>query len=423
MASLSPVAAGIPEAARGHRNPSTTRLATTHPRRLPAASRPKVATFVGSCESKARLRPRRWRLGASGSPSSVAECGEEDEGSMSIDLLRRFVDLNVGRWNGSFYQFDAHGNLLQSVATRLSASSYGEGELINLIQSLYIKQAPSRMFVSDHDDEPEWVEYKIKETNMFTVDKYQQIGLFPDEKAFSLRYETVGMLETVLRAGVLGEDDTGEECPRNLELPSRRPSLVCENCLYSMEKDTRARAFHIMDPHGFLQMLLIFMEERGGDVSLISLGDCLKDETNRLTSLLGRWEGRSVTKRTGVYGATLAEADIISLLEVDDKGQLIQDITSTTKGSNTSTNVHWTGMISNNMVTFERGYQMTLLPGGMYMGCPSDIAKVVSRLQPFHLEFCWMESPDKRQRLVRTYDAEGLAVSSTYILETKVQGM
>lgn len=41
-----------------------------------------------------------------------------------------------------------------------------------------------------------------------------QIGFFPRQKAFSLRYQTAGMLETVLRAGVLGEDDTEEETPR-----------------------------------------------------------------------------------------------------------------------------------------------------------------------------------------------------------------
>lgn len=41
-----------------------------------------------------------------------------------------------------------------------------------------------------------------------------QIGFFPNEKAFSLRYQTAGMLETVLRQGVLGEDDTGEEFPK-----------------------------------------------------------------------------------------------------------------------------------------------------------------------------------------------------------------
>jgi hypothetical protein len=41
-----------------------------------------------------------------------------------------------------------------------------------------------------------------------------QIAFFPNERAFSLRYQTAGMLETVLRQGVLGEDDTGEESPK-----------------------------------------------------------------------------------------------------------------------------------------------------------------------------------------------------------------
>uniref|UniRef100_A0A0D3A2K2 Uncharacterized protein n=1 Tax=Brassica oleracea var. oleracea TaxID=109376 RepID=A0A0D3A2K2_BRAOL len=40
---------------------------------------------------------------------------------------------------------------------------------------LYIKQATSATSVADEEEEEaEWVEYKIKETNMFTVDKYQQ---------------------------------------------------------------------------------------------------------------------------------------------------------------------------------------------------------------------------------------------------------
>lgn len=41
-----------------------------------------------------------------------------------------------------------------------------------------------------------------------------QIGFFSNERAFALRYQTAGMLETVLRQGVLGEDDSGEESPK-----------------------------------------------------------------------------------------------------------------------------------------------------------------------------------------------------------------
>lgn len=42
---------------------------------------------------------------------------------------------------------------------------------------LYIKQPPSSTSIADQEEEPDWTEYKIKETNMFTVDKYQQVLL------------------------------------------------------------------------------------------------------------------------------------------------------------------------------------------------------------------------------------------------------
>ncbi|XP_047310552.1 uncharacterized protein LOC124914115 [Impatiens glandulifera] len=337
------------------------------------------------------------------------------EESTSVDALKRFIDLSLGNWTGSFYQFDGEGNLLHKVSTKLAAGSYGEDELISLIQTLYINQASTNTTVSGEIEEPEWAEYKIKETNMFTVDKYQQIGFFPNEKAFALRYQTAGMLENVLRQGVLGEDDTGEESPKNLKLPSRRPSIVCENCLYSLEKDMRVRAFHIMDPKGFLEMLIIFFEERG--VNIHPSFDV--SQSDRITSHIGKWKGHSITKRSGVYGATIKEVDTVAVLEFSEDGKLVQDTTFTTKGSDVTSNVHWTGTMSKNLVTFDGGFQITLLPGGVYMACPSDIKKSVAEFKSFHLELCWLESPDKRQRLIRTYDAEGLAVSSTYIFETK----
>lgn len=174
----------------------------------------------------------------------------------------------------------------------------------------------------------------------------------------------------------------------------------------------------------------------------------LQDDAERIIPFLGTWKGRSVTKRSGVYGATLSESNTVAVLEINDKGQVVQvlnivlhshiaslsiylyenaseldvnqDISSTSDEKKVTTNVHWEGKQSKNLVTFAEGYQMTLLPGGMYMGCPCDVAKCVADLKSFHLEFCWLESPSSRQRLVRTYDHEGLAVSSTYFSETKM---
>ncbi|CAI0386896.1 unnamed protein product [Linum tenue] len=387
---------------------------------LPLTQSPKLSARNPLPNSHS-WRPRPPRPNAPSSSYISASIGDGPNATepITVETLHRFFELSVGKWHGSFYQFNAHGKLMQRVSTRLSASTYGEDDLMSLIQTLYIKQPP--LSVSDPDEDPEWAEYKIKETNMFTVDRYQQIGFFPDTRAFALRYQTAGMLETVLRQGVLGENDTGEESPRNLKLPSRRPSIVCENCLYSQDIDSRrARAFHVMNPGGDLDMLLVFLEDRGdGNHPPPSLGN-LGQTAGRVEPFLGRWEGHSMTKRSGVYGSTLTEADSVSLLEMNDKGQLIQDMTSNARANNVATKVHWSGTLVDNLIIYDGGYQITLLPGGMYMGCPCDIAKSVAESKSFHLEFCWLESPGKRQRLVRTYDVEGLAVSSTYFSETKV---
>ncbi|KAL8038570.1 hypothetical protein ABFX02_11G116500 [Erythranthe guttata] len=376
--------------------------------------RPFVTNFqMKSPPFSAKLPP----CSVNGDAAATVEDGlKSGDLSISIDVLKRFIDLNLGNWIGSFHQFDCDGNLLHKISTKLSASSYGEDELMSLIQSLYIKQPRSSS--SDPEDELEWFEYKIKETNMFTVDKYQQIGFFPKEKAFALRYLTAGMLETVIRQGVLGEDDAGEESPRNLKLPSRRPAIVCENCLYSLEQDLRIRCFHIMNPQGILDMLLVFLEKRGSEAVIHPSFENSKD-SDRIAPHLGTWNGRSIIKRSGVYGATISEADTTAVLEIDESGQLIQDMRTKLDGSDVTTSVKWTGTISNNLVNYDGGFQMTFLQGGIYMGCPSDVSKSVQELKSFHLELCWIESPGKRQRLVRTYDVEGLAVSSTYFLETR----
>ncbi|KAJ8546035.1 hypothetical protein K7X08_018618 [Anisodus acutangulus] len=155
-------------------------------------------------------------------------------------------------------QFDGHGTLMHKIATKLAVGSYGEGELMSLLQTLYIKRPQSTTSFSGDDDEP-------------------VIGFFPKEKAYALRYQTAGMLETVLRQGVLGEDDIGEESPRNLKLPSKQPSI---------------------------------------------------EESERILPHLGTWKGHSRTTRTGVYGGTVTEADTTAVLEMNKNDQLLYIFTS-----------------------------------------------------------------------------------------------
>lgn len=48
-------------------------------------------------------RPLKFQAAALSSSSSVAEHEKNNEGPMGIDTLRQFIDLNLGKWNGSFY--------------------------------------------------------------------------------------------------------------------------------------------------------------------------------------------------------------------------------------------------------------------------------------------------------------------------------
>ena len=52
----------------------------------------------------------------------------------------------------------------------------------------------------------------------------------------------------------------------------------------------------------------------------------MQDSATRILPFLSRWKGHSITRHNGVYGATIAEADILALLEIDDKGQLVTTI-------------------------------------------------------------------------------------------------
>ncbi|KAJ6860818.1 hypothetical protein NC651_037026 [Populus alba x Populus x berolinensis] len=113
-----------------------------------------------------------------------------------------------------------------------------------------------------------------------------------------------------------------------------------------------------MDPKGILEMVLMFLEDRGDGVLSHPSVESNSDNTNRILPFLGRWKGHHI--------------------------------------------VHWTGTRSDELVTFDWGYEMTLLPGGIVQAIPLEV----------HL---------RGDRLVRTYAVEGLAtVSSTYFSETKM---
>ena len=99
----------IPTCTRGiPSNFQNSRSSTAPRRRFPAPvtsiyghSYPKTA--FGFPTRSFGVQRRVLRAEAASSSSSVGEETKGHEESMGIDALHRFIDLNLGKWNGSFY--------------------------------------------------------------------------------------------------------------------------------------------------------------------------------------------------------------------------------------------------------------------------------------------------------------------------------
>lgn len=204
---------------------------------------------------------------------------------------------------------------------------------------------------------------------------------------------------------------------RGVKLPSRRPALVCESCLYSKDGQKRVRAFHVLDPRGLLDVIGVFHESRDGSSFAESQRDLVDEPGTRIEAVLGRWSGQLVTRRTGIYGSTSAHCNVQVCYERDEEAKMKLEIT-TDRGQ--GTRIVMNGASLGAIMRFEGGLLTTMLPGGLAMTCPGSVGQSVGRKQAFYFEFSWMESPGQRRRLVRTYDTDGLVVSTSLATESKL---
>ncbi|CAI5531226.1 unnamed protein product [Closterium sp. Naga37s-1] len=186
--------------------------------------------------------------------------------------------------------YDLNGRLLHRVPTRLSATASGRGENSSLLQTLSVKQACTS---GEEVGGEEWVEIKLEEVNRITAANRLQVAWFPDYRAYALSHQTAEDLVRALAVGVVGAEaadaDEAAEVIRGVKLPSRRPALVSETCLFlsepvseagsepgseppaeaSSEEDVtwgnrRVRTFHVLDSKGMIDTLGVFVEEREG---------------------------------------------------------------------------------------------------------------------------------------------------------------
>ncbi|CAI5950240.1 unnamed protein product [Closterium sp. NIES-65] len=392
--------------------------------------------------------------------------------------------------------YDLNGRLLHRVPTRLSATASGRGENSSLLQTLSVKQACTS---GEEVGGEEWVEIKLEE-----------VAWFPDYRAYALSHQTAEDLVRALAVGVVGAEaadaDEAAEVIRGVKLPSRRPALVSETCLFlsepvseagsepgseppaeaSSEEDVtwgnrRVRTFHVLDSKGMIDTLGVFVEEREGagedgsgatTAHARELLEAQPDPTNapiphsRLSLLLGEWDGTSTTHRSAIYGETVTHStsnffltrfsdSSLGLEETRGdlcfrrRGAVSNHTEAAPKAEATSTEAaaseDQAGQEQRDgggRVVLDGGQQITLLPGGLALSAPC----CVPRGRAFFFETILAEPEEGegagagverqggegvgvglagaegwwRRRVVRTYDPDGLVVSSSVFAERKL---
>ncbi|MBE9034097.1 DUF3598 family protein [aff. Roholtiella sp. LEGE 12411] len=275
---------------------------------------------------------------------------------------------NLGVWEGSFTNFSPEGTLLKDVPSRLSLEGLNNNQTVRLT-----------LCRSGRDD---------------LVLEYSSLGrsiLFFENGAFS---------EGLIQLGAFSE--FGAEL-----------ALIHEN--------RRLRLVQLFDKNGHLNGLTLIREYLAGT-------PVTERPPLQLDDLLGEWQGKAVTiypdwRSPDTYSTTVQ-------LQLDEVGRLIQstsfgdvsrqaaslrDAARTRLRTITST-----ATIKDSLILFDQDpqkqVQVLLLPDGASATSP---LKVQLR-QPLFLEVGWLIQPNRRQRMIRSYNDKGEWVSLTLVTEERV---
>ena len=171
-----------------------------------------------------------------------------------------------------------------------------------------------------------------------------------------------------------------------------------------VEGDRRLRMVELYNNSSKLEKVVLIREK---------LPDSQTPERPQLTvnDLIGEWQGEAVT----MY-ADLQNPDTYS------SKLKIKQIDSNTIEQTLSfgdRNIVSIARIENNRLLFEKGdlpVQILLLPDGASCNCPLE-TKLGQR---FVLEMGWLLEPQRRKRIIRSFDDRGTWTSCTLVTETKI---
>ncbi|MFN5513549.1 MAG: DUF3598 family protein [Cyanobacteriota bacterium] len=166
--------------------------------------------------------------------------------------------------------------------------------------------------------------------------------------------------------------------------------------------DRRLRLVQLFDKELKLSSLTLIREFRAGSAAAENPHLTLED-------LWGTWRGTAYT----AYGD----------LRAPEIGPTLLTLTQGAAPSTAALYLEWGGQsqrseaqIEGNRLLFQGGdRQILLLPDG----ASGNLPLTLPLRQPFFVEAGWLLAPNRRQRLIRSYDVSGAWVSSTLVLEER----
>ena len=172
-----------------------------------------------------------------------------------------------------------------------------------------------------------------------------------------------------------------------------------------VDHDRRSRLVQLYDPQGNFINLTLIREFR-------SFTDAYERPQLTVEQLIGNWQGKAHT----VYSDLRPSETYSTYLEV----QKIGDGYLEQKLSFQSQIIIAKARIAGNKIISETEgitRQILLLPDGTSSNVPLQL----QLRKPFFVEAGWLVRENERQRLIRSYSDKGEWISSTYVIEFKVE--
>lgn len=269
---------------------------------------------------------------------------------------------NLGEWQGSFTRLSPQGELLEDTPTVVSLEGLNNKQTIRQI----VRRLPPNQPI--------------------------------DEKV--LEYSSLGR-------GILLFDD-GAFSQGSIQFA---PFSEFGAELGLINGSRRLRLVQLFDKNGQLDRLTLIRENLAGTMTA-------ERPPLTLDDLLGEWQGEAVT----IYPDGQSPDTYTTKLELHRLSYpepLVEQRLTFGKGSSTNT-ISSRARIDGSILHFDQNsqnpVQVLLLPNGASSNCPLKI----QLRQPFFLEVGWLQQPDLRQRLIRSYNDKGEWSSLTLVTERKI---